>query len=478
MDFKKYLLMGTVMLSLSLFTACSDDDDPKNPDDDQEQNDGNDSDDDDNQTTADLSDPALWEGVTELTWPANSVVNLSTHYTVPEGKSLFIEPGVQIIVSTAGVGMDGTPIEFTVNGNLYCEGTAENPILFSVPEAERTEGNALKGMWGGIMANTTCAEMLIDHTIIEYTGGQVVEGSPAAQTEAYTAGDDAYPQITTNNINGKFVITNSILRYGWSDGIYLMGGQAIVMNNTFAGNGYDGAEAVNMKAGCKADVAGNVMYSPNTNGLKLSSSGQGGSRGQARIQAYNNTIINAGWRRDGEKGGCVYVEKNALVHVYNNLMVNCKFRAKTPSYTIPNNPEEGYDKSSVIDYNYYASGSQKSDIVWEDESGTAYAWQGYNLDDEDYNQGVVDAHSIIATENDSKDPLFVNYDINGVSLTNYIYNDAWDFHVQANSPVLSGAYSGGDANMAPYFSTEGLTVNGKTYTSPVPEAHFGAYGTK
>ena len=27
------------------------------------------------------------------------------------------------------------------------------------------------------------------------------------------------------------------------------------------------------------------------------------------INAYNNTIINAGWRRDGEKGGCVYVEK-------------------------------------------------------------------------------------------------------------------------------------------------------------------------
>lgn len=100
--------------------------------------------------------------------------------------------------------------------------------------------------------------MLIDHTVIEYTGGQVVEGSPAAANGVYTAGDDAYPQITTNNIKGKYVITNSVLRNGWSDGIYLMGGQAIIAGNTFAANGYDGAEAVNVKAGCTVDVAGNI----------------------------------------------------------------------------------------------------------------------------------------------------------------------------------------------------------------------------
>ena len=56
-----------------------------------------------------------------------------------------------------------------------------------------------------------------------------MEGSPAAASEVYTAGDDAYPQITTNNINGHYVITNSVLRNGWSDGIYLMGGNAIML---------------------------------------------------------------------------------------------------------------------------------------------------------------------------------------------------------------------------------------------------------
>ena len=90
----------------------------------------------------------------------------------------------------------------------------------------------------------------------------------------------------------------------------------------------------------------------------------------------------------------------------------------------------------------------------------------------------VDVNSIVAKENDSKDPKFVNYPINEIALTEYVYQDAWDFHVQAGSPVLTNAYNGSDATMQPYFGTSGLTVNGKTYTSPKVEARFGAYGTK
>lgn len=291
MKLKNYLLACTALVAVPFMTACSEEEGLTN-----------------NPQT-----PGSGDGETgnTIVWPADTIVALNNHYTVPEGKSLIIKEGVQIIVNTEGVGANHVPVEFTVNGNLYCEGTAEKPIRFSVAEDERTEENALKGLWGGIVATSTCEEMLINHTIIEYTGGQVIEGSPAATAGIYTASDDAYPQITTNNINGRYVITNSVLRNGWSDGIYLMGGNAIIANNIFAANGYDGAEAVNVKAGCVVDVVGNVMFSPNTNGLKLSSSGQSEDRGMAKIQAYNNTIINAGWRRDGEKGGCVYVDLNS-----------------------------------------------------------------------------------------------------------------------------------------------------------------------
>lgn len=87
-------------------------------------------------------------------------------------------------------------------------------------------------------------------------------------------------------------------------------------------------------------------------------------------------------------------------------------------------------------------------------------------------------HHKTASDCAANDPKFVNFPINDVALTDYIYQDAWDFHVQAGSPVLAGAYDGTDTKMAPYFGTEGLQVNGQTYTSPKVEARFGAYGTK
>lgn len=411
-------------------------------------------------------------------WEKNSVVKISGHITVPEGKTLVVEEGVKVIFSSNGVGVSHTPIEFIVDGNLYTQGTKENPVLFSVDESERTESNAFAGLWGGIVATDKCAEMVIDNTIIEYTGGAVLKDSPSAVRGIYEAGEDFDPQITTKNVNGKYVVTNSVLRYGASDAIYMMGGSGIIANNIFAGNGYDGGEAVNVKAGCKVDVAQNIMYSPNTNGLKLSSSGQNddGGRAQALIRAYNNTIINAGWRRDGVKGGCIYVEKNALVSVFNNMLVNCKFKAMTPSWEIPNNPEEGYADASVIDYNFYVAGSPESTLDQDVADGTTNSYFGYTLENEKYSPNV-DLHSLVsASSGDTNtDPKFVNFPYNTNELTGYIYDENWDFHVAADSPALQGAYSGNDEKMQPYFGG-GLTVNGKTYSSPAPQAWFGAFG--
>ena len=423
-------------------------------------------------------------------WEAGTTVNVDRHLLVPEGESLTIEPGVTVIFSSKGVGINHVPIEFTVDGNLYCLGTDDQPVLLTVAESERTYDNTFAGPWGGIVAGAACGEMVIDHTIIEYTGGQVVEGSPAAENGYYTAGDDAYPQITTNNVDGNYVITNSIIRNGWSDGIYMMGGNAIIANNIFSATGYDGAEAVNVKSGCKVDVAGNIMFSPNTNGLKLSSSDQSEVRHQALIQAYNNTIINSGWRRDGEKGGCIYVEEMANVSVFNNLLVNCKFRAITPAYSTPTE-EDCYDREhSMIDYNFYASGTVQSHLFFEGSyeddgetlyySGVKFPYQGYAFDHAEYDNEKADVHSVIARDAEdaeATDPDFVNYDINSDPAL-YQWSDSWDFHVQAGSPVLEGAYAPNDDARKPFYAETGLAVNGKTYTSPAVQPYFGAFGTK
>ena len=462
MNSRYFMFLSAALLSVSL-AACGDDENDPNPNPDPE--------------------PVVEENVSGNVsgiWEKNSIINVSGHITVPEGESLTIEEGVTVVFSSNGVGASHTPIEFVVDGDLYCLGTEENPVTLTVAENERTPENAFEGLWGGIIATDKCEEILLDHTIIEYTGGLVGQDSPSAVKGIYTPGDDMGPQLTTNNINGKYVVTNSILRYGASDAIYMMGGNGIIMNNIFSGNGADGGEAVNVKAGCKFDVAGNVMYCPNTNGLKLSSSGQNdeGGRSQALIRAYNNTIINAGWRRDGVKGGGIYVEKNALVSVFNNLLVNCKFKAMTPSWNIPNDPEEGYADASIIDYNFYTSGASESTLDQDIANGTTTSFLGYTSENEDYNPAAVDLHSVVSASAGDKatNPMFVNFPYMNNPLDAYVYDNEWDFHVAANSPVLSNAYSGNEANMQPYFAASGLTVNGQTYTSPMPQAWFGAFG--
>jgi hypothetical protein len=417
-------------------------------------------------------------------WEKNSTVNVTGHITVPAGQTLTIEEGVQVLFDDNGVGASHTRIEFMVAGKLYCKGTAANPVLFSVAPSKRLAANTFGGLWGGIVATKDCSEMLFDNVIIEYTGGDVVADSPSALAGIYTAGSDITPQITTNNPLGKYVVTNCTLRFGRSDALYFIGGQGIITNNTFIATGQTGGEAINMKAGCKVDAAFNMIFSPNTNGLKLSSSGQddAAGRGQALIRAFNNTIINAGWRRNGVKGGGAYIEKGALVSVYNNLFVNCKFMAMTPKFDQPG-PTNGADNNSIIDYNFYASGSQQSTLA-QDNPATLTSYMGYLSTQSAYfhdgrnSTPRVDLNSLVSASagDASKDPKFVSYGFSTVDLNSYTYDNSWNFHVQAGSPALSGAYSTFTGAFAPYWSTTGLTINGIEYKTPAPAARFGAFG--
>lgn len=467
----KTILMAMLAISASAFTACSDDND-------------------DADGTVIPPTPGGGEEITANdtvygTWEAGSTITVSGHHlTVPEGQSLTIEEGVTVVFDDNGVGASHTPIEFIVDGSLYCKGTAENPVRLTVPESQRTTANAFRGLWGGIVATEKCPEMLIDHTIIEYTGGMVSQDSPSGLKGIYTPGDDYDPQITTNNVNGRYVITNSTLRYGASDAIYLMGGEATINNNTFYANGSTGGEAINVKAGCRVDAAFNLIYSPNTNGLKLASSGQNDEAGrhQAMIRAYNNTIVNAGWRRDGVKGGGIYVEKQALASVYNNLLVNCKFKAMTPDWGNPglDDGAEGAALECVIDYNYYTAGTAESTLPQDIADGTTNAYLSLVAPNEDVYPEAIDRNSIFSASagDPETDPQFVNFPYMTNPLTDFVLDASWDFHVAATSPVLQGAYTGNDADMMPFFGTNGLTVDGTTYTTPAPANYFGAFGTR
>lgn len=185
---KKIAILAMIGATVSL-ASCSEKDEPKGP-----------------SSKTEITDTEM---KVSGTWKSGTEIRLDRHLVIPEGESLTIEPGVKVLASTSGVGVNHAPVEIIVKGNLYVLGSEQEPVLFSVEESDRTISNTFAGLWGGIVATESCGEMVIDHAVIEYTGGQVIEGSPSATAGIYTAGDDAYPQITTTNIDGKYVITNS-----------------------------------------------------------------------------------------------------------------------------------------------------------------------------------------------------------------------------------------------------------------------------
>ncbi len=415
-------------------------------------------------------------GSVEGVWEAGTTVIVTGQLKVEEGKSLTIEEGVEVIFNSADE--YGAGIEFMVDGNIYCRGTEEEPILFTVNEAGRSWTNVTNcsGLWGGFMLNNEAddAEALFEYCVIEYTGSPMIETSPSVKAGIYTSGEDNGVQITTSTkFKGNLVVEHCTIRNGYADGIYMEGGNAIITNNLFYCNGVTGGEAVNVKAGTYTIVAYNVMYSPNTNGLKLSSSGQDdtGGRGQSKCLAYNNTIVNAGWRRDGDKGGCIYVEKNILANVFNNLMVNCKYRAQTPSWGDPG-IKKGCDVNTVVDYNCYMSGSVTSDFSQDQVEGAVKtAYEGYNTSNENY-YPEVDMHSIVSTAPDDVAISFVNFPYDTNKLSNTSYDSTWDFHTTS---MVEGATA--DTSLATMDGvSNSLMVDGNTYTAPAPQPLFGAHG--
>lgn len=423
--------------------------------------------------TVSLNDPVTVSGEVSGTWEKYTVVNVEGHLYIPAGKSLTIEEGVEVIVSTAGQDANDTRIEIIVRGNLYAQGTEEAPILISVPAGERTTANTFARLWGGIIGSETCEEILLDHVIVEYTGAVTTLSSPSVTGGLFKpAGGEGMVAFNTNNPSGKYVIRNSIFRNCGEDAIYVQGGSCIFVYNTFYAVGEAGGEAINVKAGCKVDAAFNLMYSANTNALKLSNSGaDGGERFQAQINGYNNTVVNTGWRRDPSKpkGGSIWGEAGCLIHVYNNLMVNCMFGAKAPGFGV--DATEGPDLESDIDYNFYASGTQESTVPQHIANGTITAYDGFKPNVQDVVYGANDKAGTAAGDND---PLFANFPFDTNPLLSYTYDASWDFHLEAGSPALSGAKTDFD----PYFAATGITVNGTTYYSPEPASYFGAFGQK
>lgn len=374
-------------------------------------------------------------------WEKGNTYKITGHLQISEGKSLTIQEGVTVLMSDSTV-----KPEFIIKGNLYCFGTSANPIKFTVPDAWKTTQNQFGSLWGGLIAGPTSAELVLDNVVLEYGGAVTTESSPSVKAGLYkAAAGNHVPALYYSNVNGKLVIVNSRLNNQNEDGFYIEGGQLIITNNKIYTQGISGGDAINLKSGVLADVAYNLVYSPNTNALKLSNSGDRSP--QAYIVAYNNTIVNAGWRRPTIKGGSIWVEAGVRAELYNNLLANDRFGVKRD----PKNPEDSRSKvSNTLYYGATQDGVTGFQPSTEILTGTS---------------------DVISKTVGDNDPKFVNYPLTTDS-KNATFSTAWDFHLQSGSPAIGKGINSFTRQFA-----SGFTVGGKLYQSPAPATYIGAFGT-
>ena len=375
-------------------------------------------------------------------WEKGSTYKITGHLQVPASQSLVIQEGVTVAFSDSTI-----KPEFIVKGNLYIMGTSANPVKLTVPDAWKTTANQWGNLWGGIIAAPTCAELLIDNAILEYGGAVTTESSPSVKAGLYkAAAGNHVPAVNYSNVNGKLVIVNSRLNNQNEDGFYIEGGKVIIANNKIYTLGVSGGDAINIKSGVQADVAFNLVYSPNTNALKLSNNGDRSP--QAYVVGYNNTIVNAGWRRPTIKGGSIWVEIAVRAELYNNLLANDRFGIKRD----PKNPEDARSKvSNNLYYNYTADGVTNFQPSTEILTG---------------------ANDVISKTAGDNDPKFVNYPLN-TDQKNAVFNSAWDFRLQSGSPAIGK----GTTSFTRLYA-DGLTfANGTVYKSPAPSTTIGAFGS-
>ena len=376
------------------------------------------------------------------TWEKGSVKKIVGDIIVPAGKRLIIEEGV-----TVEMDPEKKP-EFIVLGNIYSRGTEENPVrITTTPELRKVDSWGQN--WGGILCAPSCEEALFDNTIIEYGGGTTSQSSLSVKLGLYkaTAGENL-PAIWFSNTKGKLVMNNSVIRNFHDDATYLDAGQILVTGCKFYTTGVSGGDGVNIKSGVEADVSYNLFYSNNTNAMKLSNSGD--KTPQAHVVAFNNTILNTGWRRPDIKGGSVWLESTVYAEIYNTLFVNARFGIKQ-------DPKKPMDSRSKMGNNLFYGYN-------------AAAVAGFIPNGKDILAGVND---IIDTKTPgANDPKLANYPL-ATDMNNPFFNVSWDFRLLPGSPAIGK----GRTNIV-RAHPNGITIDGINYPSPLSSENIGAFGIK
>ena len=384
---------------------------------------------------------------------AGKTYYFKTDIIINAGDTLLMQDGVNLIALGDGSTYAKSP-QITVNGTFISLGSEFSQNYISVLPSMRTRDNAFKGLWGGIQASATSGDVIIKWTHIGYVGGPA---GPANDPAVYTAGAARF-SISFSNINANFILEDSWVSFSKDDNVRVGSGKISIMRSTFEMNGESGGEAINCKSGTVGDIAYNLIIGAATNGLKISNSG--GTTVQCNVNAYNNTILNSGFRQvQSGRGGSINYEKGAKGKSYNNLIVNCRFGIRiTSDADVPN---------TLYDNQYYYASANNLLTQFYPSTGIAVAKPG-------------DIKS--ATPSD-KNPLFASYNTDAFNYATatipmgiaaqpdyLVFVGNADFRLNPGSPALNK----GKTDFQPL---KAVTITGGIYGADItlPGKDIGAF---
>jgi hypothetical protein len=197
------------------------------------------------------------------------------------------------------------------------------------------------------------------------------------------------------------------------------------------------------------------MVGAATNGIKPSNNG---GRGQVTtIYAYNNTIVECGFRRSSSgRGGSINFEEGSRGKAYNNLIVNGRYGLRIVGYdaSYSGNALKAADAANIsygYNYNYVDSAKLANQIYpypfsTKPQSTDIPAIAGWIPSSyivcasiTDPNCDIYDGTPVVG----QNDPQFVNFPVKqNRPLGSVAFVKGFDFHLKSSSPAIGKGFTG------------------------------------
>ena len=248
-------------------------------------------------TSGSLTEDEIWSGT----------INLTGDVTVPEGLTLTIEPGTEVVFpakadDTAG-GYDSSITELIVNGSLVAVGTEDSPILFKSGAFFDAKGD-----WGGIHAawGLGFKTFRMEHCVIEYASTGIeylvssgVQSATISNCIIRESSGDGISITAESESKVSVTVTDNEITdndgrglYGYANGTNTeLAGS--VSGNTISNNGGNGIYIYNYSNGkSELTIGSNIIHGNNTYGIHLNSYSTNGNR--SRYTISDNTVYASG----------------------------------------------------------------------------------------------------------------------------------------------------------------------------------------